>query len=441
MIYDELKKQDEEIFNLIQKEALRQKQGLEMIPSENYVSSAVLEAMGSVLTNKYSEGYPGKRYYGGNVHIDEVERLAQKRALQVFGAADYHVNVQPLSGSPANLAVYFALLHPGDTIMSLKLDHGGHLTHGSPANFSGKNYRFVYYPLDPKTETLDYDVIEKLAREHKPKIILSGYTAYPRTIDFERIAKIASHAGAISMADISHISGLIVGGAHPSPFPSTDIITTTTHKTLRGPRAAMIFCREKYKEQIDKAVFPGMQGGPHENTIAAIAVALAEAAKPEFADYARQIVKNSQALADSLVAEGLKLVSDGTDNHLMLIDLRPFTAGSGVFVDRALDEVGISVNKTTVPNDPMPPYYPSGIRLGTPALTSRGMKEPEMREVGKMIARIVKEFAPTKLPDEKEKRAAALKEFTRQMAHYGLVKEIKAQVQALAEKFPVPGID
>jgi len=412
-----------------------------MIPSENYASSAVLEALGSILTDKYAEGYPGKRYYGGNVHIDEVERLAQKRAKAVFGADGYHVNVQPLSGSPANLAVYFALLERGDTIMSLKLDHGGHLTHGSPVNFSGKNYNFVYYPLDPKTEMLDYDVIEKLVIEHKPKIILTGYTAYPRTIDFERIATIASHAGAISMADVSHISGLIVGGAHQSPFPAIDIVTTTTHKTLRGPRAAMIFCREKYKEQIDKAVFPGMQGGPHENTIAAVAVALAEAGKSEFRDYVRQIVKNAQALAETLTAEGLKLVSGGTDNHLMLIDLRPFTAGSGVFVDKALEEVGISTNKTTVPNDPMPPYYPSGIRLGTPALTSRGMKEKEMQEIGKMIARIAKEFGPIELPQEKEKRAAALKEFTRQMTHTAIIKEIKAQVEELAVRFPVPGID
>src|SRR3989344_1197774 len=441
MKYEALKKEDPEIYGLIQKEARRQKEGLEMIPSENYASSAVLEEMGSILNVKYAEGYPGKRYYGGNIYIDEIERLCQKRALKAFGAEGYHVNVQPLSGSPANLAVYFALLTPGDTIMSLKLDHGGHLTHGSPTNFSGKNYNFVFYPVDPKLETLDYDVIEKLAAEHKPKIILSGYTAYPRSIDFERIAKIAKQVGAISMADISHISGLIVGGVHSSPFPYTDVVMTTTHKTLRGPRASMLFCREAFKDQIDKAVFPGMQGGPHEHTIAGIAVALREAMTDGFKEYVAQILKNATTLAKSLQGQGLKLVTDGTDNHLMLIDLRPFAAGSGIFVEKALEEAEISVNKTTVPNDPMPPYYPSGIRLGPPALTSRGMKEQEMEQAGKLIARIVKEFAKIKLPEEKEKRAASVKEFSAKLADNSLIKEVKSQVIELASKFPVPGID
>src|SRR3989338_8289045 len=436
-----LQEQDPEVFEIIEKEKARQREGLEMIPSENYASSAVLEANGSILTDKYAEGYAGRRYYGGNIHIDEIERLCQQRAKKVFGAEDYHVNVQPYSGSPANIAVYLGLLELGDKILSLKLAHGGHLTHGDPVSLSGRAFKFVHYEVDGEKETLDYDVIEKLAREEKPKLIVSGFTAYPRKIDFKKMHEIAKAVGAVSMADISHISGLIIGGVHPSPFPFTDVVTTTTHKTLRGPRAAMIFCKEEFKEKIDKAVFPGMQGGPHEHTIAAIAVALGEAAKPEFKEYAKQIIKNAKVLAETLMAHGLKLVSNGTDNHLMLLDLRPFGPGRGIFIEKALEAANITVNKNPIPNDPSPPYYPSGIRLGTPALTSRGMREKEMEQIGQWIARIVKEFALIELPEDKEKRAQAVKEFIGKLADRPLIKETKAEVKALASKFPVPGIE
>ena len=441
MHYEELQKQDPELYEIIEKEELRQKEGLEMIPSENYASHAALEAMGSILNDKYAEGYPGKRYYSGNIYIDEAERLCQTRAKAAFGAEGYEVNVQPLSGSPANLAVYFGLLEPGSTILSLKLDEGGHLTHGSPVNFSGKNYRFVFYPLRPETQTLDYEVIAALAAEHKPKLILSGYTAYPRTIDFKKMSEIAKSVGAISMADISHISGLVIGGMHPSPFPWTDVVTTTTHKTLRGPRGALIFSRPEFSERIDKAVFPGMQGGPHEHTIAGVAVALREAMTPEFKEYAAQIVRNAHALADALLAGSLTLVSGGTDTHLMLIDLRTFGPGRGVFVDKALEAVHINVNKTTVPGEPSSPFYPSGIRLGTPALTTRGMKEKEMKEIGAWIVKIVKEFGGIPLPGEKTERVQAVKSFIASLGTHPLIPEIKSAVQALASRFPVPGIE
>lgn len=440
MNYSTLAAQDPEIADLIGKESRRQKEGLEMIPSENYASEAVLEAMGSILTNKYAEGYPGKRYYGGCANVDEVERLCQRRALELFKAEGYRVNVQPLSGSPANLAVYFALLEFGDTIMSLPLQKGGHLTHGVPVNLSGKAYKFVHYGLDPETELLDYDAIASLAREHRPKLLLSGYTAYSRVIDFKKMHDIAKEIGAISMADTSHITGLIAGGAHPSPFPFTDIVTTTTHKTLRGPRAGIIFSKEEYSDAIDKAIFPGMQGGPHEHAIAGIAVALKEAATPEFKTYAAQIVANSRALAESLIAEGIKLVAGGSENHLLLIDLTPFGPGSGVFVEKALDAAHITVNKNTVPNEPSSPFYPSGIRLGTPALTTRGMKEAEMAKIGKLIARIVKEFAKTELPGDKETRLEAIKHFTAALPENAVVKEVGGAVNELAAGFPVPGI-
>ncbi len=436
-----LKEKDKEVFELIEAEKKRQREGLELIPSESYASSAVLEALGSVLNNKYAENYPGKRYYGGCVNVDLVETLCQERAIKTYGAEGYHVNVQPYSGSPANLEVYFGLLEFGDTIMSLRLDNGGHLTHGNPSNLSGKAYKFVHYGLKPETETIDYDEMLKLAKECKPKIILSGFTAYPRIIDFKKVAEIAKEAGALSMADISHISGLVIAGVHPSPFPFTDIITTTTHKTLRGPRGAMIFCKEELKEKIDKGVFPGMQGGPHEHAIAGIAVALGEATKPEFKEYAEQTVKNSKALAKSLMDEGLKLMSGGTDNHLMVINLVDFGKGKGVFVEKALEAADISVNKSTVPNEPSVPYYPSGIRLGTPAVTSRGMKEEEMEIAGKLIAKIVKEVASTEMPETKEERNAKVKEFKEKIKDNPLVLEIKKEVNVLAEKFPVPGID
>ncbi len=429
------------VYNIIEKEKRRQKEGLEMIPSENYASSAVLEASASILNDKYAEGYPGRRYYGGNIHIDEIERLAQKRAKEVFGASDYHVNVQPYSGSPANIAVYVGLLEFGDKIMSLKLAHGGHLTHGDPVSLSGRAFNFVHYEVDVESETLNYDKIAEMAEREKPKLILSGFTAYPRQIDFKKFHEIAKSVGAISMADISHISGLIIGGVHPSPLPFTDVVTTTTHKTLRGPRAAIIFCKEEYKEKIDKAVFPGMQGGPHEHTIAGVAVALGEAMNPEFKEYAEQIVKNAKALAENLMKEGLKLISGGTDNHLMLVDLRPFGPGRGIFIEKALEAANITVNKNPIPNDPSPPYYPSGIRLGTPALTSRGMKEGDMKKISKLIAKIVKEFANTEMPEEKEKRSQAVKEFTIKLDGHPIVEAVKSEVVKLANGFPVPGID
>lgn len=441
MQYPRLSKEDPEIYGWIEKESRRQKEGLEMIPSENYVSEAVLEGMGSILTNKYAEGYPGKRYYGGCVNVDEVEKLCQKRALAVFNAEGYKVNVQPYSGSPANIEVYVALLNFGDTVMSLALNRGGHITHGLPLNLSGKAYNFVHYELDPETERLDYDGMARLAREHKPKLILSGFTAYPSIIDFKKIHDIAKEVGAISMADTSHISGLIVGGQHPSPFPFTDIVTTTTHKTLRGPRAAMIFSKEEYSEAIDKAVFPGMQGGPHEHTIAGIATALKEAATPEFKEYAAQIVKNSKALAGSLKAEGIRLVAGGSENHLILMNLTDFGPGRGVFIEKALSAAHITMNKNTVPNDPSTPFYPSGVRMGTPALTTRGMKEKEMEQIGGLIAKIVKEFGPTSLPADKEARVKAIKDFSTSLKTHPLIKEVGEEVNKLAAQFPVPGID
>jgi len=373
------------------------------------------------------------------VNVDELELLAQKRAREVFKAEGYHVNVQPYSGSPANLEVYFGLLEPGDTIMALRLDHGGHLTHGRDINLSGRLFKFVHYQLDEKTEMLDYDAIQKLAEEHKPKLIVSGYTAYPRTIDFKKFHEIAKSVGAYSMADISHISGLVLTGEHPSPFPFMDVVTTTTHKTLRGPRGAMIFCKEEFKDKIDRAVFPGMQGGPHENSIAGIAVALHEATLPAFKEYAHETVRNAKALATTLQAEGLRLISGGTDNHLIMIDLRPFGPGRGIFIEKALEQVNINVNKQPIPNDPAPPYYPSGIRLGTPCITSRGMREEHMKTVGTFIARIVHEFAKTELP-EKE-RAEAVRIFAATLPNHPLINEIRAAVKAFTKPFPVPGIE
>ena len=384
---EHVSKSDPQIADIIRHELLRQQTVLEMIPSENIVSPAVLEAMGSVLTNKYSEGYSHKRYYGGNEYIDQMEDLAIERAKQLFGAE--HVNVQSLSGSPANMAVYFALLNFGDKVMGMKLSEGGHLTHGHPVNFSGKAYQFVQYGVDPKTELLDYDLIEKQAMQEKPKMIVAGATAYPRIIDFKRFSEIAEKVGAISFADIAHIAGLVVGGVHPSPFPMFDVVSTTTHKTLRGPRSAIIMCKEKYAKAIDKAVFPGLQGGPHDHINAAKAVAFGEAMTPEFKTYAQQIVKNAKALADQLNAEGIRLVTGGTDNHLLLIDLRSQNV-TGQQAETALDQANITVNKNTIPYDPRSPFDPSGIRLGTPTLTSRGMKESEMTQVGQFMARAIK---------------------------------------------------
>lgn len=382
---------DSEIPRLLQQELRRQQNTLQLIPSENYASPAVLAACGSVLSNKYAEGYPAKRYYQGNAVVDEIETIALERAKKLFGAE--HANVQPLSGAPANLAVYAALLNPGDTIMAMDLFCGGHLTHGSLASISGKTYRFVHYGVDRSTEFLNMEEIRKLALAQKPKLILSGFTAYSRKINFQAFHDIAQEVGAYSMADISHIAGLIVAGVHPSPFPFTDVVTTTTHKTLRGPRSAIILCKGNLAKLIDKAVFPGFQGGPHLHTIAAKAICFGEAQQPEFQTYGRQTVLNAAVLARTLQREGIKLVSNGTDNHLMLLDLINTKSiavpGKGREMAIRLEEAGIVTNANTIPFDPSTPFTPSGIRLGTPALTTRGMKETEMREIGRMIALMI----------------------------------------------------
>ncbi len=388
---ENIQKEDPEVFTIIEKEMERQRNQLNLIPSENYCSRAVLEASGSIMTNKYAEGYPKKRYYQGNRFIDDVETLAIERAKKLFNAE--HANVQPNSGSPANMAVYFALLEPGDKILGMNLSHGGHLTHGSPVNFSGKFYNFAEYGVDRETERLDMDVVRKIAEKEKPKLIVSGYTAYPRLIDFKEFHSIAEDVGAVSMADIAHIAGLIAGKVHPSPLPFTDVVTTTTHKTLRGPRSAIILCKEKFAKKIDMAVFPGIQGGPHEHTIAAKAVAFAEAMKPEFKDYTQQIVKNAKTLAETLMENGIKLVSNGTDNHLILMDLINTKSvgkdGMGKHGAEALEEAGIITNANTIPFDPSTPFRPSGIRLGTPILTTRGMKKSEMKVIGEWISKIL----------------------------------------------------
>jgi len=383
---DELKQTDPEIYQLIKDEERYQIESIRLIPSENYVSQAVLDATGSVLTNKYSEGYPHKRYYQGQRYIDEIETLAIDRAKALFGAE--HVNVQPYSGSPANLAIYFALLQPGDTLMGLSLPHGGHLTHGWNVSITGSFWRPVHYVVDRETQRIDYDAIRDLARKELPKIIVTGATAYPRQFDFKIFADIAKEVGAYLLADISHISGLIVAGAHPDPMPYADVVMTTTHKTLRGPRGAMIMCRKELAEKIDKAVFPGLQGGPHNHTTAAIAVALKEAATPAFKEYGHQIVRNAKALAAELISRGFNLVSGGTDNHLVLIDLTNKKI-IGNKAAKALDRAGIICNSNTVPYDPRKPFSPSGIRIGTPAVTSRGMGETEMKQVGAWIDEVV----------------------------------------------------
>lgn len=369
-------------------EVRRQVEGLELIASENFVSEAVLEAMGSVFTNKYAEGYPNKRYYGGCEFADVVEQLAIDRAKELFGAE--HANVQPHAGSQANTAVYMAALEHGDKILGMSLAHGGHLTHGHPLNFSGINFEVADYGVSRETETIDYDELQKKAEEHRPKMIVCGASAYPRTIDFERIGEIARSVGAVVMADIAHIAGLVAAGLHPSPVPHCDYVTTTTHKTLRGPRAGLIMCKEEHAKKIDSRVFPGMQGGPLVHIIAAKAVAFGEALQQSFKDYQQQIVKNAATLADELMGHGLRLVSGGTDNHLMLVDV--FMDGKGITgkkAEIALDEVHITVNKNTIPFDQNKPFVASGIRLGTPALTTRGMKEDEMREIGRMIAEVI----------------------------------------------------
>ena len=383
-----LKKYDPEIGAVVEEELERQRGGLELIASENVVSEAVMLAMGSPLTNKYAEGYPGKRYYGGCYVVDKAELIAIERAKKLFGAD--HVNVQPHSGAQANMAVYFALLNVGDTVLGMSLACGGHLTHGSPVNMSGKNYNFIPYGVDDNG-ILDYDELERLTKEHHPKLIVAGASAYPRVIDFERIGKIAHENGALLMVDMAHIAGLVAAGLHPSPVPYADVVTTTTHKTLRGPRGGMIMCREEFAKAIDKAIFPGTQGGPLMHVIAAKAVSFGEALTPEFREYQRRIVDNAKTLADGLLDEGFNLVSGGTDNHLMLCDLRPFDITGKEFEHR-LDDVLITVNKNAIPNDPQSPFITSGVRIGTPAVTSRGLDENDMKTLAYLIGLAAKDF-------------------------------------------------
>ncbi len=384
-----IKQFDPEIGDAVEKEYHRQQRGLELIASENVVSPAVMAAMGTVLTNKYAEGYPGKRYYGGCECVDIAENIAIERAKKLFGAE--HANVQPHSGAQANTAVYLALLKPGDTVLGMNLAHGGHLTHGSPVNISGMLYNFIPYGVDEDTSMIDYDKIEFLAKEHKPKLIVAGASAYPRVIDFKRLSEIAKSVGAYLMVDMAHIAGLVAAGLHPSPVPYADVVTTTTHKTLRGPRGGMILCREELSKAINKAVFPGTQGGPLMHVIAAKAVCFGEALKPEFRTYQEQIIKNAKTLADSLMAEGFDLLSGGTDNHLMLLDLRKMGL-TGKELEHKLDEVYITVNKNAIPNDPQSPFITSGVRIGTPAVTSRGLVEEDMQTIAHLIKLTATDF-------------------------------------------------
>lgn len=440
-----LSKTDPEVQKILDLEAKRQKEGLEMIPSENYTSPAVMEALGSIFTNKYSEGYSSKRYYAGNKYIDQLETLAIERAKKLFGVP--HVNVQPYSGSPANLAVYFALLKPGDTVMGQNLPDGGHLTHGWKASITGSYFKSIPYHVLPNGR-IDMAEVEKLAKEHKPKLIWVGATAYPFKFDFPVFSKIADACGAYLVADMSHVIGLIVAGVHPSPVPFAHIVTTTTHKTLRGPRGAMIMVTQKglkkdpeLAEKIDQAVFPGLQGGPHDHQTAAIAVALKEAGSAKFKQYGKQIVKNSQALAKALTKNGIKLVGNGTENHLLIVDLTPITSTSGgAFGHIALEVAQIYANKNTIPNEQGSPFYPSGVRLGTPAITTRGMKEKEMVKVAELISRVLKELKPYRLPDDKNARVQFLKNFNEEIVENKKLLEIKAEVQKLCKRFPVPGI-
>ncbi|HVZ67586.1 MAG TPA: serine hydroxymethyltransferase [Patescibacteria group bacterium] len=436
-----LQKTDPKIFDLIKEEETRQRDVLEMIPSENYTSTAVLEALGSVLNNKYSEGFPKKRYYQGNKIADEVEILAANRAKELFGVP--YANMQALSGSPANSAIYFALLKNGDKMMGLAVPEGGHITHGNPIGLTGRLFKLAHYKLG-KGDLLDYDEIEKQVMAEKPQLLICGYTAYPRTIDFKRFGEIADKAGCFLMADISHITGLIVGGVHPTPVPYVDVIMTTTHKTLRGPRGAIIMVTDKglakdadLPKKIESAIIPGLQGGPHDNQTAAIAVALLEASTPEFKEYAAQIVKNAKALADGLTKNGIDLVSGGTDNHLLLIDLRNkgVNGAVGAF---ALEVANIVTNKNGVPGDTMPPFYPSGIRLGTPAITTRGLKEKDMEKVASWIARAIEAVSDKKLPDNKEERTAYFRELKKELVNDEKLLAIGKEVKDFASKLPLP---
>ena len=407
MEMETIRREDPEIAKAIEMELERQRSHIELIASENFVSPAVMAAMGTCLTNKYAEGYPGKRYYGGCECVDVVENLARDRACQLFGAE--HANVQPHSGAQANMAVYFAMLQPGDTVMGMNLSHGGHLTHGSPVNMSGKYFRFVPYGVDPETETLNYDTVREIALECRPKMIVAGASAYPRIIDFARLREIADEVNALLMVDMAHIAGLIAAGEHPSPVPYADFVTTTTHKTLRGPRGGMILCREEYAKAIDKAIFPGTQGGPLEHVIAAKAVCFGEALKPEFKAYQHQIILNAKALEQAFREEGIRMVSGGTDNHLLLLDFTG-TEMTGKHLETLLEDANITVNKNTVPNETRSPFVTSGVRVGTPAVTTRGLKEADMAKVAGWIARVVRE-GEAAVPQVKAEVEAFMKGF------------------------------
>lgn len=406
-----LEKTDFDLAKMIAKETERQEYGLEMIASENYASRSVMEAQGTILTNKYAEGYPGKRYYGGCEFVDEIEQLAIDRAKNLFGAE--HANVQPHSGSQANMAVYLATMKAGDTVLGMDLAHGGHLTHGSPVNFSGFLFNAVHYGLDPSTGRINYDIIRDTAKKHKPKLIIAGYSAYPRALDFSLFRQIADEVGATLMVDMAHFAGLVAGGAHSNPVPHADFVTSTTHKTLRGPRGGIILCSEKYAKALNSKIFPGIQGGPLEHVIAAKAVAFGEALKPDFKTYAAQVVSNCKALATAMLEQGFELVTGGTDNHLILVDLSNKEI-TGKDAEIALDHAGITVNKNTVPNEKRSPFVTSGVRIGTPALTTRGMKEGEMKQIAAWIGQVLNAHA-----DE------------------GNLKKIKAQVRELCLKFPI----
>jgi glycine hydroxymethyltransferase len=416
---------DPEVAAAVLGEIRRQSETLELIASENFVSEAVLETVGSVMTNKYAEGYPGRRYYGGCQYVDVGESLAIERAKQLFGAE--HVNVQPHSGTQANMGVYFTVMEPGDTMLGMNLSHGGHLSHGHPINFSGKYFNVVQYGVREDDETVDFDALRTLALEHKPKLVMVGASAYPRILDFTKFREICDEAGAVLVADIAHIAGLVATGLHPTPVGVADYITTTTHKTLRGPRAGMIMCREELAKDLDRVVFPGIQGGPLMHVIAAKAVCFAEALKPEFKDYQKQIVANAAALAARLAENGLRIVSGGTDTHLMLVDLRPVEL-TGKVAEKRLEDAGITVNKNTIPFDPQKPFVTSGIRIGTPALTTRGMNEPEMEAIGDMIARVLKDI-------ENDAVAAEVLEEVRELCErFPLYADMKARYVAEAKK-------
>ncbi len=430
------------IFSLIEQEEQRQKEMIGLIPSENHISPEVSRVLSSTLSSKYSEGYPGRRYYEGNQFIDEIENEARDRVKKLFDVP--YVNVQPYSGSPANSAIQFALLEPGDTIMGLALSGGGHLTHGHPkVTFSGKYYNSVQYGLN-KDARIDFEELSKMVKEHKPKLIIAGTTAYPFTLEFDKFRQVADEVGAWLMADISHITGLVIAGQHPSPVPHVDVIMSTTHKTFRGPRGAMIMVTQrglerdpKLGDKIDMAIIPGLQGGPHNATTAGIAIAAAEAMRPEFQKYGEQVVKNAQAMAKSLQDEGLTLVGNGTENHLVLVDLTPQGYGLGTQVAYAMDLAGIYANRNSIPHEPCSPFFPSGLRLGTPLVTTRGMKEVEMKQIGKWIAQVVGHVKQYELPKEVKERNAFVKEFRKTVENDQVLKDIRKEVKTMAEKFPL----